>query len=530
MSEKTPQPDLSLPDEDITELGQSLDASRQAEAEERHLSKEELDDLEREIYDELNEKRQEIDQAHEKLTALSEEVKTLEQRIRYMMKETRVSAGVSSIPEGKVEVPQTPEVPKSETPKAARAVEMGQAVLEAAQPHNKSAEQSFATATPDTREHKRVSTGILHAGEVHDEIHKPSLTVEDRTQHQPPKKGWEAFEEDIAHLKDKVESKALPWLKDDVKPATPEAAQPGKVADGYYFEGKKVSVTRTIGAPDTETLTLEVVDDEGNVHTLREDQLEIWLDGVRKGADDFEKGSRVKKPGTEVALYRPTSKEVEVYKGPEKPEEAKSWFAKARAKYGVHFWNAKFMAAKDFVVDNTYGRLLNVGVNDSMDKDEQDKKRDRNQKLIILGAGVLGGLIVGSLVTAGIIEAQHAGEVANTPPTGPKGGHSGIPEKLKDVLNGKGAHSGSGEIVNTAPPVTTYEPYSNSTFNVPSGEGGLELFSKLNLDSNTWYAHQSELLHNFPNDFYQNPGEAVRIAHSGWLSPEAQKFIESLKN
>jgi hypothetical protein len=523
MSEKAPQPDLSLPDEDITELGQSLDEFREADkAAERPLTKEEQDDLHNEILDEFWEKRKEIDETQLTLVRLRQEMDEMEKKVGLLVDQKKL-----------------------------RPIEMGQVILEATQQQDEVSEAAPATTTVDKKEHKRVSTGIMHAGEVHHDRAKPPLTVEDRPK-QPAKRGWAAFEEDVTRLKDKVEHKALPWLEDDVKPIaleTPGVSKPEetppveKAEDGYYYGGKKVTVARSEPGQDGEGSTLEVVDDEGNGSTIREDQLEIWLNGVKKDKQDFEP-----KPGKELELYdKGTSKEVELYKQEEKPEEAKKWFARNREKYGVHYWHAKWMAVKDNVA-GAYDSVLNIGVNvgvekalnkgvvDTMTEDEkrikqeqnraekQEENRKRNRTIMLVTVGTLGALLVGDLLA----HAVHPGESGIAPPA-PKGNRfPGLP----GWNNPPGAGHGGLETPPLRAPTETlpFTPNVNPTYNIASGEGGLELFGKLNLDSNTWYAHQEELLHNFPNDFYQNPGQAVRIAHSGWLSPEAQKYIESLKN
>ena len=68
----------------------------------------------------------------------------------------------------------------------------------------------------------------------------------------------------------------------------------------------------------------------------------------------------------------------------------------------------------------------------------------------------------------------------------------------------------------------------NAVYDIPSGSGGLDLFNNAGLDADSWYDNAQSLADKFPNDF-NRVGSDVRIAHSGWLSPEARAYIESLK-
>lgn len=65
-------------------------------------------------------------------------------------------------------------------------------------------------------------------------------------------------------------------------------------------------------------------------------------------------------------------------------------------------------------------------------------------------------------------------------------------------------------------------------FYIEPGEGGIHFFQSLGLSEAQWYQVQGDLLNQFPQDFYQNNGQAVRISHSGQLSIEAQKYIKSV--
>ena len=68
----------------------------------------------------------------------------------------------------------------------------------------------------------------------------------------------------------------------------------------------------------------------------------------------------------------------------------------------------------------------------------------------------------------------------------------------------------------------------DGNFYIQPGEGGIHFFDRIGLNEAQWYQVQGDLLNQFPQDFYQSPGQAVRLQHSGQLSIEAQKYIKSV--
>ena len=500
MSERTPQVELLLADEGIAYLGQNL--------EENHI------DVSRESEEISPEKaREQFAEIYERLAMLYESANAMEAQLTQLAKlggseyvpATQPAAGSveASVVSVATESPK-PQAPKPHPPKqqaqqpeaqieearlaeevqTLKPVEMGQVIIDSTLTQDHISEKSFSNTGPDNREHRRVSTGVLHAGETYQDTPSAPLTTPDR-------------------------------------PTQPEAP---KQADGY-FEGKKVSVRNTTHSSESGALLLEVIDEDGITNTITEDQLEI-----RKRPSEQES----KKPGTEVELYDSTrSREVEVYKVEEKPEEAKSWFSKAREKFGIHYWSAKFGAAKDFIVDNTYTRLLNIGVSgESMTEAERDEKRDKNQKLIILGAGILGGLVVGSLVTAGIINGEQSADVASNLPADLPRNDSAVREQMRDMLNGgniggEGVHLPDG--VSPEATLDAYVPNANPNYYVTDGMGGRALFDKLGIGGDQWPAYQEQLRAISPESFYEEPGRELLINNVGWLPVELQEFIDKIK-
>lgn len=66
----------------------------------------------------------------------------------------------------------------------------------------------------------------------------------------------------------------------------------------------------------------------------------------------------------------------------------------------------------------------------------------------------------------------------------------------------------------------------NAQFYIQPGEGGIHFFSRLGLSRDQWYQVQDELFNRFPKEFYQSPGQAVRISAAGPLSDGAREYIK----
>jgi hypothetical protein len=231
----------------------------------------------------------------------------------------------------------------------------------------------------------------------------------------------------------------------------------------------------------------------------------------------------------------------EVYKGQEKPEAAKSWFANAKDKFGIRLWSVAY-AAKDAVTD-TYHKLLNVGTS-GLGYEEALKKKDENRKILLIGTAAIGALLAGRLVMEIAENINVAEATAGVPSLGPDVTNGVEPTGLnvQDNLNGysnaqvETAPSApvqqipySSESVVTPPAIKpTFQPNLDAAFNIAGDEHTLDLFSELKLNTDLVEAHKSELLQ-YSNDFYAGPQGDVRLMHPGWLSPEAQQYIESLR-
>lgn len=76
--------------------------------------------------------------------------------------------------------------------------------------------------------------------------------------------------------------------------------------------------------------------------------------------------------------------------------------------------------------------------------------------------------------------------------------------------------------VGASTPELVFDP----AFDVAPGQGGVALFQGMGLTEADWYSVHTELLQNFPDEFYSEYGD-TRIAQPGQLSLEAQEFIKT---
>jgi hypothetical protein len=99
----------------------------------------------------------------------------------------------------------------------------------------------------------------------------------------------------------------------------------------------------------------------------------------------------------------------------------------------------------------------------------------------------------------------------------PVGGTNG--SEAVDVANGGGQ----------LPTLEALPPAPDASFNVGSGEGGLQLLQNLGIDPGKWSANAERLLQAHPEDFYRMDGGGIGISHSGWLSAATQADLNALK-
>ena len=190
----------------------------------------------------------------------------------------------------------------------------------------------------------------------------------------------------------------------------------------------------------------------------------------------------------------------------------KAWAAANKEKHFDNFSN-KYMA-KLFTM---YNSVLDYRTNDSMDSGEIDRIRNVNRRALIIGGAALGVL---GLIGIGVSLTEHAGDTDTS--------------SLPDMGNGDGGASAEGQAAADAAAAeaaqhTAEEAATTQLFDIPRGQGGLELFRNLGIDPSKWAANAPNFPSMFPNDFTVMDGGGIGIKHSGWISPEAQEFIKKLR-
>lgn len=232
------------------------------------------------------------------------------------------------------------------------------------------------------------------------------------------------------------------------------------------------------------------------------------------------------------------SAESDVESEPGKLEKLKNWFGKELSKlqefHGAAYFSGKWHDAKDW--------LINRHTNDDMTEFEVHLQKQKNRRNNVLGTTavvVAGGVVAAGLsIWAGINVSEQAATMDL--PSGGGGGDAGgalepvvEPPVTESPPEAEALPEVSVEpVVPEAIPEVAPEPVvniSNPAYEIPSGGEGLKLFEKLGLSADIWNDNAHALVEQFPNEFYAE-GNDVRILNPGWLSEDARRFIESLRN
>ena len=195
---------------------------------------------------------------------------------------------------------------------------------------------------------------------------------------------------------------------------------------------------------------------------------------------------------------------------------SREWWKSNKEKFGVGYWSAKW---------NTFQFMKKTErqeAQEAMSDEEKEEARKKGRRNIIIGATVVAAVSAFALYKSGfsIDSGSEDALAAGTPD------NLGVrPEDLAGEV--PAVHAPEVSPADIAPP--TPEIIDTAAFDIPAGGGGEQLFNRLGIDSSKWYANEQALLAKFPDSFYQNAGEHVRISRPGPLSTEVQTFIESLR-
>ncbi|MGV9002344.1 MAG: hypothetical protein ACOH18_05320 [Candidatus Saccharimonadaceae bacterium] len=364
-----------------------------------------------------------------------------------------------------------------------------------------------------------------------------------------------------------------------------EAEEPKE--SGTYYDGKKVSIAQSFTNFDPENrdrVVLRVVDDEGNVYDVGEDEVKyhkgssVTKEGEPTGTPETPEVTPAVTPeattgeaptpepttpeastpepitpeiltvdtlpsaeGKELELYRTEGKELVPY-GPEQEQASRKWWQKVgdyiRPRAGITaFWAAEFGA-------HTQGLRswwVDRGVEDSMSPDEQEKKRQRNRKAALFGGGAIAAaaaLVGGVLIAKGLSSggsgngANHLNDASSVGlgehSTGFDNLHPGMQHAASQANEGVTNlpfDTGSGPGVES---IANAPAAAQELFTVSPNEGGLQLFKNLGLDSTVWYDNARTLLEQFPENFYAKGVSEVGL-RPGPLVQGAQDFINVLR-
>lgn len=187
-----------------------------------------------------------------------------------------------------------------------------------------------------------------------------------------------------------------------------------------------------------------------------------------------------------------------------------------------------YMSAKWAVEDS----IINRGV-DPLTTSFEDVEKIRNRNRIYLVAGTA-AVIVAAIILKETNPLGHlfgGGDLAGSVPGSGSSGSETLSAHDQNVFDSMHPDTNG---VETATPVDQQLPVvdvaPDPAYTIPSGEGGLELFQKLNIDTSKWGANAESFLNRFPQDFYRMNSGGIGISHQGILSQGAQDAINALRN
>lgn len=244
-----------------------------------------------------------------------------------------------------------------------------------------------------------------------------------------------------------------------------------------HLNGEPVFFERKFADPDGNDI-YEVMNADGKLVLVRQDDLTIGELEVR--------GEVVEKKSAR--------------------ERAKAWWGdKKDVLFSPAYWGARW-------TNGPAHWLHSRGVTEDMTPEQVDTQRNKNRRNNILGVAAIAVGVVGVTIL-GVAIHDSLGQ----PNVDPSIVHDHPISEATPIAT---------ELIPTpGPEVVTSDP----NFNVPSGGGGIEMFSKLGINEATWYSNDDTLLKQFPGDFYSMGSGSVGIAHPGFLSEVAQDYINTLR-
>ena len=297
----------------------------------------------------------------------------------------------------------------------------------------------------------------------------------------------------------------------ETESVTPEvpAAELG-VGSYVSFEGSKGFV-QDVFTNSSGDVMLEILDGAGDLKFARKENVTI----IEDDEDDIQTTAPEETSVADEVATSPEVAEADAEKQ-SRVERVKDWFGKNKEahkdKFSTAYWAARF--------STTWNSMLDYRTNESMEEAEIDRIRNVNRKSFIIGSAALAAIgLIGLGVS--INESVNADNV-------PVGNADGLGALAPDP-NSLEATAAANAAAEAAQHAAEAEAATTALFDIPRGQGGLELFKNLGIDPSQWAANAPNFPSMFPNDFVAMDGGGVGIKHSGWISPEAQTFIKSLR-
>jgi hypothetical protein len=293
-----------------------------------------------------------------------------------------------------------------------------------------------------------------------------------------------------------------------------------------HFEGEKITILEVVENADEDLKAYTIEKADGSIEAVY--AKDVWFkleeNQALQEAQPEEQSLEAEKPEEQSSESNQLEAEPELSRF----EKVKQFFGKERQKV-QEYGGLSYMGGLWSQADNW---LSSRHITETMTEEEVQEQKYVNRRNVLMGlAATVAAVYVAR--NLGVYIDGLDGSSSTTMLTDPSN-MSGT--EGSGAIETHGSIASMENAVPEAPAPSFFDSgadvqtptIDNAVYDIPSGTGGLDLFSNAGLNADSWYDNAQSLADKFPNDF-NRVGSDVRIAHSGWLSPEARAYIESLK-
>jgi hypothetical protein len=322
-----------------------------------------------------------------------------------------------------------------------------------------------------------------------------------------------------------IDNRALDYIHEKTVMLVDDPEYESKVG-APYFGDEKITILEVVENADEDLKAYTIEKADGSIEAVYAKDVLFKLEEKQplEEVQPEEQSLETEKPEDQLSEDNQLEAEPELSRF----EKVKQFFGKERQKVqefgGLNYMGELWSQAGSW--------LTSLHITETMTEEQVEEQKHVNRRNLLIGAAA---------TVAAVYVARNLGVYID----GLDGSSSSA--MLTDPSNMSGTegsgvtetHGSIASMENAAPeaPAPSFfdsgadvqtPTIDNAVYDIPSGSGGLDLFSNAGLNADSWYDNAQSLADKFPNDF-NRVGSDVRIAHSGWLSPEARAYIESLK-